>query len=351
MGANRLHARRQKETPVPIPQFHDPDDYDTLRGLEAHVLTLEGLHGVVEARARAVRDKRPLKHAFLLFGRLMLHTDGNALGLERRRGGLATAADFGTDGIPTVATFADLQCDPKEDPFAPTWERHAPIEFAPVDVACAGCNRPWTIVDAFDYASASTGRCLTLHAYAGKTLREVIADLQPGPHGEASLDPYSPVRRHDRSIWLKPPEEAQAFRVQAEDWIHVIFVTHEHVACRRQRLEREIRALLETVVRNAGLDPDKLAWRPIPHPNGFDRFQGPWFVAEGPTGALAFGNMGGGHRLGARWYPCHADPADPPIRTTVHRKETTFFPYPYQLSDYLRAQHEEARKALPPPPA
>ncbi len=336
---------------MPIPQLDDPDDYDTLRGLEAQALTLEGLHGVVQARARAAKDKRPLKRTFILFGRLVLHADGNALGLERRRGGLATAADFGTNGIPTVATFADLRNDAQEDPLAPTWERRAPIEFAPVGVVCAGCNRPWTIVDAFDYASHSPGRVVTLRAHAGKTLHEVIADLQPGPHGEASLDPYAPVWRDGRSLWLNLPEEAQTFRVQAEDWIHVFFQTHEHVACRRRRLERETRAMLETVIRNAGLDPSQLAWRPIPHPNGLDFFDGPWFVAEGPTGTLAFGAMNGSHGLGARWRPAHADAADPPLGATVHRKETTYFPYPYLLSDYLRAQHEEARKALPTPPA
>lgn len=327
-----------------IPHLEDPDDYDTLTGIEAQVLTLEGLHGVVQARARAAKgkDARPLAQAFIVFGRIALHKDGNALGLETRDGRLATAADFGTEGLPTVSTFADLRRDTNGTPSLQSWETRAPLEFAPVGRACAGCNRPWTIVDAFDYASHSTGRALDISTYAGQTLEAVLTDLRTYPNREAYLDPHAPLRREGISAWLTP-DQVRTFQVQAGDRIHVFFKIHEHLACRRQRVERETRTRLEKVLKDAGFDLGQLTWTEIPNPYGLDLFDGPWFVVEDSAGSVALGNSPGGTvGMAARWRPANAGPSDPPFGRSLKKKELTYFPYPYLLTDHLRAKREEA---------
>lgn len=276
-----------------------PLGYDTREGILACIKTLEGLNALTSARIKAGYDRGEHLNKWVVLGRFYFDSCGNTMIMDPPSGKTVPPGALGN-----VLTREEFFSGPYKQYWGDEgcMMRHMARTgntIPPAHACCPVCGKGWTMANVNDCEAFGEELVEPLQAFVGKTFADVRHAYMQRTDAEY-LVTHEKAIRNDKWIGSAGANElgwtrdnvSNYYVIREGDEVFVYKFTHEHAACRKERIALAIEKQFRAVFRTAGYDnADALAFKRVPNLRGpeSEYYKGPGFKVTAPFGEITIG--------------------------------------------------------------
>lgn len=279
--------------------------YNTVKGIETYLTSLEGLNKLVRDRHEAGYDRKEPLGDFIILGHWRTDTCGNfdkcTFELDYK------PADHFHEKLPPVILTDHLLENAKNLGLNLSVSSGGGSGVPPPFVVCPECDKGWTLANAYDTKVRTDDRIVPLHP--GKSIADREKDWDGNKEGVFRFGPEPSVRNAkfidltlhpeykgrvvNEKGWRyhHPPFEHERLKkdyiAEEGDECSLTVFIYEHKRCAELRKARWSREFFEGILSGAGFKNHVM--NEIPNEYCHCEVCGPWFLARFPFGDIKIG--------------------------------------------------------------